>query len=62
MPVEVVAGFIEQVTVSVPWSALLTESCTVEISGLTVCVAPQRLLKMEEYSKYSESWGVVVGI
>lgn len=52
MPVRVVSGFIECVTVSVPWAALLKESCVVELSGLTVSVAPHRLLKLDEYSVY----------
>lgn len=53
---QVVSGFIECVTVSVPWAALLKESCMVELSGLTVCVAPHRLLKMEDYSEESYSF------
>lgn len=52
VPVQVLSGFIECVTVSVPWAALLRQSCVVELSGLTVCVAPQRLLRMEEYSRH----------
>lgn len=51
VPVQVVSGFIECVTVSVPWAALLKESCVVELKGLTVCLAPHRILKLEEYSK-----------
>lgn len=53
VPVHVVSGFIECVTVSVPWAALLKESCVVELAGLTVCVAPHRVLKLEEYSESS---------
>ena len=52
MPLRVVSGFIECVTVSVPWAALLKESCVVELCGLTVCVAPHRTLKLEEYSEW----------
>ena len=68
VPVQVLSGFIEHVTVSVPWAALLTESCTVELSGLTVCVAPHKLLRMEEYSKstvaeeYSKSVNSIVDL
>ncbi len=51
VPLRVVSGFIECVTVSVPWAALLKESCVVELSGLTVCVAPQRILQLEDYSE-----------
>ena len=51
VPVRVVSGFIECVTVSVPWAALLKESCVVELAGLTIRVAPHRVLKLEEYSE-----------
>ena len=50
-PVQVLAGFIECVTVSVPWAALLKDNCKVELAGLTLTVAPHASFKMEEYSK-----------
>lgn len=50
--VQVVSGFIECVTVSVPWAALLKENCMVELSGLTLSLAPHASFKMEEYSKW----------
>lgn len=49
VPVRVLSGFIECVTVSVPWAALLKDSCVVELVGLTLCVAPHQLLNIEEY-------------
>lgn len=39
-PVKVVSGYLGCVTVSVPWTALLKDSCKVEVSELTLCVAP----------------------
>ena len=39
-PVRVVSGYIGRVCVSIPWSALMRESCTVEVSGLCVTIAP----------------------
>ncbi len=50
-PVQVVSGYIECVTVSVPWSALLKDNCKVELSGLTLTVAPHSSFTMEEYCK-----------
>ena len=40
-PVKVLSGYFSRVTVSVPWTALLKDSCTVEISGLSLSVIPQ---------------------
>ena len=42
-PLKVLSGYIGHVTVSVPWSALLKENCKVEISGLTLSIAPHTL-------------------
>ena len=39
-PVQVVSGYLGRVTISVPWSALMSESCRVEVSGLTLSVMP----------------------
>ncbi|XP_064403938.1 autophagy-related protein 2 homolog B-like isoform X2 [Halichondria panicea] len=39
-PVRVLAGYLGRVTVSVPWAALLTDSCKVEIGDLSLTVAP----------------------
>ncbi len=36
----VLAGYLGRVTVSVPWAALLTDSCKVEIGDLSLTVAP----------------------
>ena len=39
-PVKVISGYLGCVTVTVPWTALLKDNCKVEISELTLCVAP----------------------
>ena len=39
-PVQVVSGYLGQVTISVPWSALMSDSCRVEVTGLTLSVMP----------------------
>ena len=39
-PVRVLSGYIGRVTVSVPWTALLKDSCKVEISGLALSIVP----------------------
>ncbi|KAG8146526.1 hypothetical protein E2320_013678 [Naja naja] len=35
-PLEILDGFIDSISVTIPWSALVTENCTVEVSGLQV--------------------------
>lgn len=39
-PVHVVSGYIGCVSVSIPWSSLMRDSCTVELSGLSLTVTP----------------------
>ena len=39
-PVQVVSGYLGRVTISVPWSALMSDSCRVEVTGLTLSVMP----------------------
>ena len=39
-PIRVLAGYLGHVTVSVPWSALLTDSCRVDIAELSLTVSP----------------------
>nr|XP_033810044.1 autophagy-related protein 2 homolog A isoform X3 [Geotrypetes seraphini] len=40
-PLEIVDGFIGSISVTIPWSALVTENCAVEISGLQVTCRPK---------------------
>jgi autophagy-related protein 2 len=44
-PVKFLDGSIAEVSVSVPWSALLSESSYVEIKGLTLVVEPKQQSK-----------------
>jgi len=44
-PVKFLDGSIAEVCVSVPWSALLSESSFVEIKGLTLVVEPKQQSK-----------------
>ena len=41
LPVEFVDGYIQDLSVTIPWANLLTESCFFSISGLTVTVQVQ---------------------
>ena len=43
LPLEFVDGYIRQVRVSIPWSALLTASSHVEISGLMLTVQAKQM-------------------
>ncbi|CAH2325246.1 autophagy-related 2 homolog A [Pelobates cultripes] len=40
-PLEIVDGFIGSISVTIPWSALVTENCTVEVSQLQVTLRPK---------------------
>ena len=39
-PVQVVSGYLGRVTISVPWSTLMSDSCRVEVTGLMLSVMP----------------------
>jgi len=42
IPVEIIDGFIGSISVSVPWTALLSESCCLDIQGLEVTITPRQ--------------------
>ncbi|XP_023559729.1 autophagy-related protein 2 homolog A isoform X3 [Octodon degus] len=42
LPVELVDGFMDSIEVAVPWAALLTEHCTVCVSGLQLTLQPRQ--------------------
>ncbi|XP_012275672.1 autophagy-related protein 2 homolog B isoform X2 [Orussus abietinus] len=42
LPLEFVDGFVAEVSVSIPWSALLSEASYVEVSGLVLTVQPRQ--------------------
>ena len=42
LPVEIIDGFIGSMSVSVPWTALLSESCCLDIQGLEVTITPRQ--------------------
>ncbi|XP_042637474.1 autophagy-related protein 2 homolog A [Orycteropus afer afer] len=41
-PLELVEGFVGSVEVAVPWAALLTDHCTVHVSGLQLTLQPRQ--------------------
>ncbi|XP_034869063.1 autophagy-related protein 2 homolog A isoform X3 [Mirounga leonina] len=41
-PLELVEGFVGSIKVAVPWAALLTDHCTVHVSGLQLTLQPRR--------------------
>ncbi|XP_042201184.1 autophagy-related protein 2 homolog A-like [Callorhinchus milii] len=41
VPLEITDGFIDSISLSVPWSALMTENCTVEVTGLQLTCSPK---------------------
>ncbi|XP_041845733.1 autophagy-related protein 2 homolog A [Melanotaenia boesemani] len=40
-PLEIVDGFVRSITVTIPWQALLTDHCTLEVSGLQITCRPK---------------------
>ncbi|KAM7389872.1 hypothetical protein PAMP_023820 [Pampus punctatissimus] len=40
-PLEIVDGFVSTITVTIPWQALLTDHCTLEVSGLQITCRPK---------------------
>uniref|UniRef100_A0A8C6YFC8 Autophagy related 2A n=1 Tax=Naja naja TaxID=35670 RepID=A0A8C6YFC8_NAJNA len=53
-PLEILDGFIDSISVTIPWSALVTENCTVEVSGLQVtCRGPR---PTGQAGSESQSW------
>ncbi|XP_028293299.1 autophagy-related protein 2 homolog B [Gouania willdenowi] len=40
-PVEVIAGFIKTISLTVPWAALLQENCALEVKGLEMVLRPR---------------------
>ncbi|XP_054846840.1 autophagy-related protein 2 homolog A [Eublepharis macularius] len=53
-PLEIVDGFIDSIAVTIPWSALVTENCTVEVSGLQITCRPK--YRSAATGSESQSW------
>uniref|UniRef100_A0A673AS59 Autophagy related 2A n=1 Tax=Sphaeramia orbicularis TaxID=375764 RepID=A0A673AS59_9TELE len=47
-PLEIVDGFVSSIKVTIPWQALLTDHCTLEVSGLQITCRPNHMTG-EEY-------------
>lgn len=41
LPIEFVDGYIESISVSIPWSSLLTDNSFVQVSGLMMTIKPR---------------------
>ena len=55
VPVELVDGFIESISVSVPWKALLNDSCEIEIHGLQLTFAGRQKSEGETFHEKNSS-------
>ena len=42
IPLELVDGFIGRISVAVPWTSLLSDSCQIEISGIELIFSPKQ--------------------
>lgn len=40
-PLEILDGFVSSIAVTIPWQALLTDHCTLEVSGLQITCRPK---------------------
>lgn len=40
-PLEIVDGFVSSIAVTIPWQALVTDHCTLEVSGLQITCRPK---------------------
>lgn len=40
-PLEIVEGFVQSIKVTIPWAALVTDHCTLEITGLQITCRPK---------------------
>ena len=45
LPFELVDGYVNSVSITIPWTALLSDSCFVEISGFTLTLQPKQRVK-----------------
>ena len=60
-PLELVEGFVGSIEVAVPWAALLTDHCTVHVSGLQLTLQPrqgpgQSRVKLRRGGEGSRQW------
>ncbi|XP_069500847.1 autophagy-related protein 2 homolog A [Ambystoma mexicanum] len=53
-PLELIDGFIGAISVTIPWSALVTENCTVEVTGLQVTCRPK--YRIVAQGSESQTW------
>ena len=42
IPLEIIDGFISSISVAVPWTSLLNESCQIEVSGMELTFSPKQ--------------------
>lgn len=40
-PLEIVEGFVQSIKVTIPWAALVTDHCTLEVTGLQITCRPK---------------------
>ncbi|XP_047374675.1 autophagy-related protein 2 homolog A isoform X4 [Sciurus carolinensis] len=55
-PLELVEGFVGSIEVAVPWAALLTDHCTVRVSGLQLTLQPRQGQGEGPGAADSQSW------
>ena len=62
VPLEIVDGFISSISVAVPWTSLLSESCQIEVSGMELTFAPKHKVDPWNHGEKNElqsvSWSL----
>lgn len=56
-PLEILEGFVSSIAVTIPWAALVTDHCTLEVTGLQITCRPK--YRTGEYL-YTDVCGSVV--
>lgn len=60
LPIEFVDGYISQMSVSIPWSSLLSDSSFVEVVGLMLTIQPKQRADSGKFV-YTENLDVFFG-
>ncbi|XP_067894573.1 autophagy-related protein 2 homolog B-like isoform X3 [Heterodontus francisci] len=55
-PLEIIEGFIQNISVSIPWSSLLQENCAVELQGLEMVFRPRPRIVSDSEPMYWSSF------
>lgn len=58
-PLEIVEGFVNSIAVTIPWAALVTEHCTLEVTGLQITCRPKYRTSEFCWPVFVDSFGLM---